>query len=85
MKDSPNMPVEDIDKKTDDEWTNMSDDRKNEYIERAKTQGLGDCMFVFECLWSSCEHQYEDLQDLKIHVMEGPHLIRSGKRCSGYC
>ena len=34
-------------------------------------------MDIYECAWLDCEYQFEDLQDLMVHVMEGPH-IKSG-------
>ena len=35
-------------------------------------------MDIYECAWLDCEYQFEDLQDLMVHVMEGPHIIKSG-------
>ena len=32
-------------------------------------------LLIYECGWSGCDYQYEDIQDLMIHVMEnGGHL-----------
>ena len=31
-------------------------------------------MYVYQCCWGTCQYQFEDIQDLMIHVMEGPHI-----------
>ena len=54
----------------------MSPEEQNDYKERAKTDE--EWMNIYECAWLDCEYQFEDLQDLKVHVMEGPHIIKSG-------
>ena len=54
----------------------MSPEEQNEYKERAKTDE--EWMNIYECAWLDCEYQFEDLQDLMVHVMEGPHIIKSG-------
>lgn len=36
-------------------------------------------VLAFECLWRGCDYQYEDLQDLKIHLLDSTcHLRKSG-------
>ena len=79
MRATPNMPVAELDRLSDEKWKVLTEEQRNEFKDRAKRQGLGEHMYIYECGWASCEHQYEDLQDLMIHVIEGPHLIRCRK------
>ena len=37
-------------------------------------------VLVYECLWRGCDYQYEDLKDLRIHVLDSMcHLRKSGR------
>ena len=39
-------------------------------------------VIAYECLWRGCDYQYEDLQDLKIHLLDNTcHLRKSGEFC----
>ena len=78
-KDNPELSIEHIQQKTAEHWESLDIDQKNEYQTRAKTLGIADdSLFIYECAWSNCEYQFEDLQDLMVHVMEGSHLVKSG-------
>ena len=36
-------------------------------------------VLAYECLWRGCDYQYEDLQELKIHLLDSTcHLRKSG-------
>ena len=40
-------------------------------------------VLAYECLWRGCDYQYEDQQDLKIHLLDSTcHLRKSGEVCS---
>ena len=75
-KETPDIPTEEIDTKSKEKWESLSPEEQNEYKERAKTDE--ELMDIYECAWLDCEYQFEDLQDLMVHVMEGPHIIKSG-------
>lgn len=81
--ESPDTPTKDADKDALDKWKALTNEQRNAYVERSKTEeraaGTGEHIYVYECSWASCEHQYEDAQDLMIHVMEGSHLVKDGK------
>lgn len=37
-------------------------------------------IFVYECLWKGCDYQYEDLHDMRIHLLDSTcHLRKSGE------
>ena len=75
MKENPEIPLEEIASKTEENWAMLTEEEKEEFKHRGKKQGLGDeHMFVFQCCWATCQYQFEDLQDLMVHVMEGAHL-----------
>lgn len=76
MRATPNIPVSELDRISDEKWKVLTDEQRIEFKDRAKRQGLGEHLYVYQCAWASCEHQYEDLKDLMIHVIEGPHLVR---------
>ena len=36
---------------------------------------------AYECLWQGCDYQYEDINELFIHLLEsGGHLIKMGEK-----
>ena len=44
------------------------------YFKKADDPNDGS-LLIYECGWAGCDYQYEDIQDLMIHVMEnGGHL-----------
>lgn len=77
MKESPELSVDEIQSKTNERWEGLIMEEKEVYKNRAKAQGLVESLYVFECQWSHCEYQFEDMQDLIIHVIEGPHIFKS--------
>lgn len=79
LKNTPDIPVTALQRMSDERWSALTDEQKQEFKERAKRQGLADTLYVFECEWSDCQHQYEATQDLMIHVVEGQHLVRCRK------
>ena len=36
-------------------------------------------LLIYECGWMGCDYQYEDIQDLMIHVMENGGHLGGGK------
>ncbi|XP_066935067.1 protein polybromo-1-like isoform X2 [Clytia hemisphaerica] len=76
LRQQPNIPNSAVNTLSDERWKALTDEQRTEFKERAKRQGLGDHLYVYECAWANCEHQYEILQDLMIHVVEGAHLVR---------
>jgi len=79
MRTTPNIPVSEVEKLSDEKWNVLNTEQQQGFKDRAKRQGLADHLYIYACAWASCEHQYENLQDLMIHVIEGPHLIRCRK------
>ncbi|XP_058969432.2 protein polybromo-1 isoform X2 [Pocillopora verrucosa] len=75
------------------EWRNISAQKKADYEARAQLQlsqneseGSVDSgqtiptgpIFVYECLWKGCDYQYEDLHDMRIHLLDSTcHLRKS--------
>lgn len=76
------------------EWRNMSTQKKAEYEARAQMQPTptesestespssqilpSGPVLAYECLWRGCDYQYEDLQELKIHLLDSTcHLRKS--------
>lgn len=74
------------------EWRNISAQKKADYEARAQMQPTqtdsevvessqivpSGPVLVFECLWRGCDYQYEDLQELKIHLLDSTcHLRKS--------
>eukprot|EP00794_Sanderia_malayensis_P006139 gene6139-6845_t len=80
-RSNPDVSDEEIQKVSLSEWKNLSGTKKAELEARARAQGLkavnpnDGSLLVYECGWFGCDYQYEDIQDLMIHVMEnGGHL-----------
>ena len=81
MRNTPDIPASALERMSEDKWKALTDEQRQEFKERAKRQGLGDSLFVYHCQWADCQHQYEVVQDLMIHVVEGQHLSRCRKFC----
>eukprot|EP00112_Aurelia_sp_Birch-Aquarium-sp1_P021723 Seg592.6_Seg592.7 transcript_id=Seg592.6_Seg592.7/GoldUCD/mRNA.D3Y31 product="Protein polybromo-1" protein_id=Seg592.6_Seg592.7/GoldUCD/D3Y31 len=80
-RNNPDVLDEEIQKVSITEWRNLSGAKKAELEARARAQGLqaddpnDGSLLIYECGWMGCDYQYEDIQDLMIHVMEnGGHL-----------
>ena len=79
MRNTPDTPLNTLENMSEEKWKALTDEQKQEFKERAKRQGLGDSLFIYQCQWADCQHQYEAVQDLMIHVVEGQHLARCRK------
>jgi hypothetical protein len=50
------------------------------FHQSAHRSQLSASMFVYDCLWRGCDYQYEDLQDLRVHVLDSfNHLKKVGE------
>jgi len=73
-KDHPDDTEDDIEKKVKEKWESLTTDEKEELIKRVESE---EKLYIYECAWSNCQYQFEDLQDLMVHVMEGSHVVKS--------
>ncbi|XP_048584024.1 protein polybromo-1 isoform X2 [Nematostella vectensis] len=88
-KEHPEYAFGEISRLIGEEWRNASAARKAEYENKAQMQlsqleteslsraGHGPTtMFVYDCMWRGCDYQYEDLQDLRVHVLDSSNHLR---------
>ncbi|KAK3750182.1 hypothetical protein QZH41_015411 [Actinostola sp. cb2023] len=42
-------------------------------------------MFVYDCSWRGCDYQYEDLQDLRVHVLDSANHLKKAEDGLYHC
>ncbi|XP_046839607.1 protein polybromo-1-like isoform X2 [Xenia sp. Carnegie-2017] len=91
-KQYPDYGFGDISRLVGTEWKNLSPMKKEEWESRSINNSITRSqssittsspaasiypVMVYECLWEGCDYQYEDLNELMIHLLEsGGHLVK---------
>lgn len=88
-KQNPEYSFGDISRVVGTEWKNLNSAKREDWEARASFQSAKTVStmsqsaysagpgIAYDCLWQGCDYQYEDLNELIIHVLEsGGHLIK---------